>query len=139
MFLTRARLCFGASLLLAAVALEGCSLSPQLGKPDDRAIVSSIDASLFQDAVLKRRDIRVESQRGVVTLQGSVDTDWEKGSSGPYCKAASRCQKSGKPAGGNSSQACAPKKADQASANGSRRRPGIRAYIPAGTACPTVA
>jgi hypothetical protein len=78
LFHTRPRLGLGTSLLLSAVVLEGCSLSPQVGKPDDRAIVSSIDASLFQDAVLKRRDIRVESQRGVVTLQGSVNADWEK-------------------------------------------------------------
>ena len=78
MFLTRARLSFGTSLLLAVVALEGCSLNPQVGKPDDSAIVSSIDARLFQDAVLKKQDIRVESQGGVVTLQGSVNTVWEK-------------------------------------------------------------
>ena len=78
MFLTRARLSFGTSLLLAVVALEGCSLHPQVGKPDDSAIVSSIVARLFQDTVLKRQDIRVESQGGVVTLQGSVNTVWEK-------------------------------------------------------------
>ncbi len=78
MFLTRARVSFGTSLLLAVTALEGCSLSPQVGKPDDTTIVNSIDARLFQDTVLKSRDIRVESQGGVVTLQGSVNTDWEK-------------------------------------------------------------
>jgi hypothetical protein len=78
MFLTRARLSFGTSLLLAVVALEGCSLNPQVSKPDDSAIVSSIDVRLFQDTVLKTQDIRVESQGGVVTLQGSVNTVREK-------------------------------------------------------------
>jgi BON domain len=78
LFLTSARLAFGTSLLLSAVVLEGCGLSPQAGRPDDKAIVSNIDARFFQDPVLKRRAIRVDSQRGVVTLQGSVNTDLEK-------------------------------------------------------------
>lgn len=78
MLLTGARLCLGTSFVLAVAVLEGCSLSPQLGKPDDSAIVNRIDAKLFEDTVLKSRAIRVESHQGVVTLQGSVNTDWEK-------------------------------------------------------------
>ena len=139
MFLTRARLSFGTSLFLAVVALEGCSLNPQVGKPDDSAIVSSIGARLFQDTVLKRQDIRVESQGGVVTLQGSVNTVREKAAVERIARGASGCQQGGRSAGGNESQGGAPKRAHSVSASGSRRRPRIRAYIQTGTARPALA
>ena len=45
---------------------------------DDSTIVSDIRAKLFDDSVLKTRDIHVTSQDGVVTLSGTVNTDLEK-------------------------------------------------------------
>ncbi len=45
---------------------------------DDSTIVSDIQAKLFDDSVLKTRDIHVTSQDGVVTLSGTVNTDLEK-------------------------------------------------------------
>ncbi len=45
---------------------------------EDRTIVSDIQAKLFQDSVLKTRHIHVDSQSGVVTLAGSVNTELEK-------------------------------------------------------------
>jgi len=45
---------------------------------DDSTIVSDIQAKLFDDSVLKTRDIHVASQDGVVTLSGTVNTDLEK-------------------------------------------------------------
>jgi len=45
---------------------------------DDSTIVSDIQAKLFDDSVLKARDIHVTSQDGVVTLSGTVNTDLEK-------------------------------------------------------------
>src|SRR5712692_2882344 len=67
--------------LIAAVSvllLGACSLLQQ--QPDDKAITSDIQAKLFQDPVLKTRDIRVDSQKGVVVLSGTVGTDLEKAS-----------------------------------------------------------
>ena len=46
---------------------------------DDPTIVSDIQSKLFDDSVLKTRDIRVTSEDGVVTLSGRVNTDLEKG------------------------------------------------------------
>jgi hypothetical protein len=69
-------------LRLATIALVGtlllgaCSL---INGPDDNAIVSQIQAKLYEDPALKTRDIHVTSQKGVVVLTGSVATDLEKG------------------------------------------------------------
>ncbi len=71
----RARLQIAAVIALGALLLGACSQ-----KPDDTAITSDIQSKLFQDPVLKTRDIRVESQKGVVVLSGSVGTELEKGS-----------------------------------------------------------
>ncbi|HUI42259.1 MAG TPA: BON domain-containing protein [Terriglobia bacterium] len=64
-------LALGCMVGLAAPALRSQS-------PDDATIVSDINAKLFADSVLKTRDIRVSSQGGVVTLEGSVATQLEK-------------------------------------------------------------
>jgi hypothetical protein len=65
-----------AALVIAvALFLGACSISKTA---DDRAITTDIQAKLFSDSVLKTRDIRVESQRGIVTLSGTVATDLEK-------------------------------------------------------------
>ena len=70
----RRRLMF-ATVVLAAVALFGaCNLSGP-GGSDDKSIVTGVQAKLFQDPDLKTRDIHVDSQKGVVTLTGTVATD----------------------------------------------------------------
>lgn len=68
-----------AALVMAiAFALSGCSLFKSSSAPNDEAIVSSIQSKLYQDPVLKTRDIHVVSQQGVVVLSGNVGTDQEK-------------------------------------------------------------
>ncbi len=63
--------------LTAALLVAGCNLQTLFG-PDDKAIVSEVQAKLFQDQVLKTRDIHVASARGVVVLTGTVNADTEK-------------------------------------------------------------
>jgi hypothetical protein len=45
---------------------------------DDKTITTSIQAKLFNDPILKMRDIRVDSRYGIVTISGTVGTDLEK-------------------------------------------------------------
>jgi hypothetical protein len=66
---------FAAVVVAGALFLGACGI---LKTTDDRAITTDIQAKLFSDSVLKTRDIRVESQRGIVTLSGTVATDLEK-------------------------------------------------------------
>ena len=47
---------------------------------DDKAITAEIQSKLFQDPVLKTRSITVNSQKGVVVLNGTVGSDSEKAS-----------------------------------------------------------
>ncbi len=65
-------------IMLGTALLAGCNALQSLRAPDDKAITSSVQAKLFEDPVLKTRDIRVNAQNGVVTLTGSVGTDLEK-------------------------------------------------------------
>jgi BON domain len=67
-----------AAILFAVTLLSACNLINSLQTPDDKAIVADVQAKLFQDPVLKMRDIQVASQKGVVVLTGSVNTDLEK-------------------------------------------------------------
>src|SRR5437667_146145 len=67
----------GIVLMSAATFVSACGVQSVLG-PDDKAIISDIQAKLFQDSVLKTRDIRVTSSKGVVVLTGRVQTDLEK-------------------------------------------------------------
>lgn len=62
-------LLFGSILAVAACSVFG---------PDDKAIISEIQARLFQDSVLKTRDIRVTANKGMVILTGTVNTELEK-------------------------------------------------------------
>jgi len=73
----RVRLQLALIAAVSALLLGACSL---LQQPDDKALTSDIQAKLFQDPVLKTRDIRVDSQKGVVVLSGAVATDLEKAS-----------------------------------------------------------
>ena len=68
----------GIILVAAAVFFPGCS-GLKLGQtPDDKAITTQIQAKLFDDSVLKMRDIHVASDKGTVTLTGAVNTELEK-------------------------------------------------------------
>jgi hypothetical protein len=61
-----------------ALTFSGCSLLKNTSAPNDGAIVASIQSKLYQDPVLKTRDIRVVSQQGVVVLSGTVGSEQEK-------------------------------------------------------------
>jgi BON domain len=61
---------------LLVLLVVGCNKRP--AAPSDQTITSDIQAKLFQDPVLKTRDIQVTTQSGVVTLAGSVNSDQEK-------------------------------------------------------------
>jgi outer membrane lipoprotein SlyB len=63
-------------LIAGTLLLGGCSNLTQ--SRDDKAITSDIQAKLFEDPVLKTRNIQVMTQNGVVSLAGNVDTDLEK-------------------------------------------------------------
>jgi BON domain len=67
-----------ALVMTLALTLSGCSLIKNSSTPNDEAIVSSIQSKLYQDPVLKTRDVRVVSQQGVVVLSGTVGSDQEK-------------------------------------------------------------
>ncbi len=64
--------------LMSALVFGSCNFLQVANKPDDQAIISDVQAKLFQDPVLKTRDIRVSSEKGVVTLDGAVATELEK-------------------------------------------------------------
>jgi BON domain len=71
-----------AVILVAVASLSSCNLISNFQHSDDKAIVSDIQARLFQDSVLKTRDIQVASQKGVVVLTGTVTTALEKAAAG---------------------------------------------------------
>lgn len=65
-------------VVVLALVAGGCNFFKKAQGPDDNAVTSDIQAKLFQDPVLKTRDIQVNTQSGVVTLSGTVNTDLEK-------------------------------------------------------------
>jgi hypothetical protein len=66
------------TLGLISMLLVG-GMSPVAGQQiDDQTITSNIEAKLFQDSILKTRDLHVKTEDGVVTLSGNVHTDLEK-------------------------------------------------------------
>ncbi len=73
----RVRLQVTGVMVVGVLLLGACSSSQQ---PYDKAITSEIQAKLFEDPALKTRDIRVDAQKGVVVLSGSVATELEKAS-----------------------------------------------------------
>jgi hypothetical protein len=65
-----------AIILVSGVLLLGaCSI---FRSADDKGITTNIQAKLFNDPVLKTRDIHVASSNGIVTVSGAVGTDLEK-------------------------------------------------------------
>jgi BON domain-containing protein len=62
--------------LCTVLLLAGCkAVAPA---PDDAAIKTAIQSRLYQDPALSGRGIQVDSQQGVVTLTGTVNSDAEK-------------------------------------------------------------
>ena len=74
----RSQIRFAALLVAGALFLGACNTFKLFQTTDDKAITTDIQAKLFSDSVLKTRDVRVDSQRGIVTLSGTVATDLEK-------------------------------------------------------------
>ena len=66
------------TVVVAMTLLSACNLINSFQGPDDKAIVSDIQSKLYQDPVLKTRDVQAVSQKGVVVLTGTVATDLEK-------------------------------------------------------------
>jgi osmotically-inducible protein OsmY len=55
---------------LARPLVVGCAK-----KPDDAAIVTSIQSQMFSDQQLKDANLQVSSKKGQVTLSGTVSSD----------------------------------------------------------------
>jgi hypothetical protein len=74
------RLKFGIGCILIASALlsAGCQALKLGQSTDDKATTTQIQAKLFDDPVLKTRDIHVTSDKGKVILTGTVGTELEK-------------------------------------------------------------
>lgn len=75
---SRPRLMVGIVLMAGSVLIAGCNILKLGSSPDDKAVTTQIQAKLFDDSVLKMRDIHVASDKGTVTLTGTVNTDLEK-------------------------------------------------------------
>ena len=75
---SRPRLMVGSILMAGSLLVAGCNSLKPGSSPDDKAITTQIQAKLFDDSVLKMRDIHVASDKGTVTLTGTVNTDLEK-------------------------------------------------------------
>jgi hypothetical protein len=65
-------------IVCTTLMLGACNVLKVFQPTDDKAITTEIQAKLFDDPVLKTRDIKVTSQKGIVTLTGSVGTELEK-------------------------------------------------------------
>jgi cobalamin biosynthesis Mg chelatase CobN len=70
----RSSLGIGPVLVAGLLLFAGC----QSSKVDDDAVTTHIQAKLFDDSVLKTRDVHVKSENGAVRLSGTVATDLEK-------------------------------------------------------------
>lgn len=62
--------------LAAALVISGCAR--RASAPNDSAIVSAVDAKLYQNPDLKSLQVDVASRGGVVTLTGTVSTPVQK-------------------------------------------------------------
>ncbi len=75
---SRPRLMVGSILMAGSLLVAGCNNLKLGSSPNDKAFTTEIQAKLFDDSVLKMRDIHVASAKGTVTLTGTVNTDLEK-------------------------------------------------------------
>jgi len=65
-------------VIAGTLLFAGCSSANKTEGANDAAIKDSVQAKLFEDATLKMRDVHVDSQKGVVTVTGTVGSDMEK-------------------------------------------------------------
>jgi len=66
---------FRAGVLISVLLLGAC----QKAQPrDDQSITKEVQASLYQNATLKKRDISIITHGGVVVLIGQVNSEDEK-------------------------------------------------------------
>jgi hypothetical protein len=72
------RFSIGIILIVGVLLFAACNALKLGHSMDDKTITTQIQAKLFDDSVLKTRDIHVASDKGTVTLTGTVDTDLEK-------------------------------------------------------------
>jgi hypothetical protein len=82
----RARLCHQVAIVALITILgvaAGCSKAP-----DDTKIASAIQASLNSDSGLQGKQLTVQSEKGTVTLSGTVDNDAEREAASRYAAAA---------------------------------------------------
>ncbi len=73
-------------ILCAVLAITACNRSQTPPAPDDNAIKTAIQSKLYQDATLRTRNVQVDSQQGVVTLTGTVNSDAEKSLAEQYAQ-----------------------------------------------------
>jgi len=71
-----ARNVLGAGFLISAALLLGACNRAQ--PPDDKVITGEIQAKLYQDAALRKRDISIIAQNGFVVLSGQVNSEDER-------------------------------------------------------------
>jgi hypothetical protein len=64
--------------ICAALLAGACSRSTQPVVPDDNRITGDIQSKLFQDSMVKSRDIHIDAKSGAVNLTGTVNSDDEK-------------------------------------------------------------
>ena len=74
----RSQLRLAILMVVGVLLLGACNSFKLFQSTDDKTITTSIQAKLFNDPVLKTRDVRVDSRNGIVTLSGTVGTDLEK-------------------------------------------------------------
>lgn len=86
--MTNSKMRIAALMVGLALILGGCSASQNSTAPNDGAIVSAIQAKLYQDPALKTSDVHVVSQKGVVVLTGTVANDQEKAAVGQFAQSA---------------------------------------------------
>jgi hypothetical protein len=76
--ISRLRFRMGFILIAGTLLFAGCNALKVGQSTDDKAVTTQIQAKLFDDSVLKTRDIHVASDKGTVTLTGTVGTNLEK-------------------------------------------------------------
>src|ERR1019366_348064 len=117
---------FAAMALLAIIGMAlGCAQ-----KTDDTKITSTIQSSFNADSGLQRKQLGVQSENGVVTLSGAVDTDAQRTAASKYAAAApgvkevvNNLQVGAGPAPAESAQAQASPAPQSASASAPADRP----------------
>jgi hypothetical protein len=62
--------------MLALLVLAGCNQKPA---PTDAQIASDVQSRIYGDAAVQSRDITVQANNGIVTLNGNVTNDAERG------------------------------------------------------------